>query len=577
MKLQFCGATGTVTGSCYLLEHDGRKLLVDCGMFQGNKSLRQLNYGAFPFDPASIDAVLLTHAHIDHSGLLPKLTRLGFRGRILCTDGTRDLLTYMLPDSAEVQQSDVARLNRRNAQRGGAQVQPIYTRQDAERCLTQIECVQYGDWTDAVAGEPGVQARWWNAAHILGSASIELQVQDKGSITRLLFSGDIGPGDQPLQGLPQAPQDCDVLVMEGTYGDRDRARLDAKARRAVLRQEVDAALKRGGNLIIPAFAVERTQELLADLALLFDSQALPETPVFIDSPLALRATEVFVEHAADLGEGSTPARFRRANFHAAESVDDSKAIARIQRGAIIIAGSGMCDGGRVRHHLKNNLWRPESTVLMVGFQASGTLGQVLLSGVPAVRIHGEEIAVKATIRSIDIYSGHADRGQLLDWAAQRFGARPAARGAKPSIFLTHGEGQALAALRQGLIDAGIKPAALHIPALDESFELDGARLRSLGIAHNLNRPRLTGETATGLDWHNRYADLLMRLATALRGSTSDAARESLLERLRRDLEQGRGEQDRGEQGRGEQDRGEQDRGEQGRGKQDRGARDRNRK
>ncbi|MEO8559491.1 MAG: MBL fold metallo-hydrolase [Rhodospirillales bacterium] len=526
MKLRFCGAAGTVTGSCYWLEHDGKRLLIDCGMFQGNKSLRQLNYGAFPFDPAAIDTVLLTHAHIDHSGLLPKLVRLGFRGRILCTDGTRDLLTYMLPDSAEVQQSDVARLNRRNAQRGAAEVQPIYTRDDAERCLAQTDAVEYRKWRQLGRG---LRARWWNAAHILGSASIELEAEEDGRVTRLLFSGDIGPGDQPLQGTPQAPDDCDVLVMEGTYGDRDRARLDAKSRRQILRDEVAAALQRGGNLVVPAFAVERTQELLADLALLFDSGALPEAPVFIDSPLALRATAVFVEHAAELSEGSTPAQFRRANFHAAESVDDSKAIARIQRGAIIVAGSGMCDGGRVRHHLKNNLWRPESTVLTIGFQASGTLGQVLLSGAPAVRIHGEEIAVKAAIRSIDVYSGHADRGQLLDWAMARAGK------GKPSIFLTHGEPHALAALRQGLIEAGIAPAALQIPALDETFELSRGRLHSL----RFGVPRLTGETAAGQDWHNRYADLLVRLAKRLRTSKSDAAREQLLQQLRYDLDQDR--------------------------------------
>jgi metallo-beta-lactamase family protein len=493
-------------------------------MFQGHKSLRQMNDGAFPFDAAQIDTVLLTHAHIDHSGLVPKLVRAGFAGRILATAGTRDLLSYMLPDSAEIQQSDVERLNRRNAQRGTPPVEPIYSRGDAERSIALIDPVPYERWRDL---GHGLKARWWNAAHILGSASIELQLEQPGGPLRLLFSGDIGPGDQPLQGDPQGPADCPVVVMEATYGDRTRAILDPERRRDVLRAEVGSALKRGGNLIIPAFAVERTQELLADLALLFDRHALPSSPVFIDSPLALRATDVFERHAAELAEGSTPAQFRRGNFPAAESVEDSKAIGRIQRGAIVIAGSGMCDGGRVRHHLKANLWRPESTVLMVGYQASGTLGQVLLAGTPAVRIHGEEVAVKATIRSIDIYSGHADRNGLLDWARARTGANTRA------VFLTHGEPEALASLRQGLADAGIAPAALHIPVLDEAFDLGDAGLRRLGRSG----ARATDETAAGQDWHNRYADLLMRLAQRLRSSKSDRARERLLAELRAHLDE----------------------------------------
>lgn len=532
-RLTFHGAAGTVTGSCYLLEHGGRRVLIDCGMFQGSKSLRQLNYGPFPFAPGEIDAVLLTHAHIDHSGLVPKLLRAGFERRILATEGTRDLLTYMLPDSAAVQEADVARLNRRNAKRGFKPVEPIYSRDDAERAIAHIDAVGYEHWHEVTRG---IRARWWNAAHILGSASIELELDSPadrgGNKTRILFSGDIGSGDGVLQGVPQGPQRPDLLVMEGTYGDRDRPRLDAEQRRAVLREEVSAALKRGGNLVIPAFAVERTQELLADLAMLFDSHALPQRPVFIDSPLALRATQVFVEHAEELPPGIDAASFRRANFHATETVEDSKAIARVARGAIIVAGSGMCDGGRVRHHLKDNLWRPESTVLLVGYQAGGTLGQVLLSDASAVRIHGEEIAVKAAIRSIDVYSGHADRSGLLDWAAQRLALKAGSPPHTAALFLTHGEPDGLAGLRQGLIDRGVPAERLLVPALDESFEIAAAGAHSLGRP----RPRLGEARAAGPDWHNRYADLLMKLAGRLRGSKDDASREALLERLRRDLE-----------------------------------------
>ncbi|MGE0151838.1 MAG: MBL fold metallo-hydrolase [Reyranellaceae bacterium] len=525
LSLQFFGAAGTVTGSCFLVEHANGRLLVDCGLFQGSKTLRELNYGAFPFHPAGLDAVLLTHAHIDHSGLIPKLTRLGYGGRVVATEGTRDLLAYLLPDSGALQEADVERANRRNAQRGRNPVEPIYTRADAERSLAQIDGVAYGSWTKVARG---ARARFWDAAHILGSASIELEVETgEDKPARLLFSGDIGPGQRPMKHAPTGPQGFDLLVMESTYGDIDRPEIGERQRREALRKEVKLALKRGGNLMIPSFAVERTQELLLDLAALIDAGELPAAPVFIDSPLAARATEIFASHALQRKDGRRIAQaLRRSNFRVTETVEQSKAIGRIHGGAIILAGSGMCDGGRIRHHLKANLWRFDATLLLVGFQAAGTLGRALLNGAPAVRIHGEEVAVKAEIRTIDVYSGHADRSQLADWVLARQGNRDGAG----HVILVHGEAAALKGLRLALMQRGLDRRRVSIAQMDEKVVLAGGRL-SRGLEH----PRLPPEQAGREDWHNEYARAVLALSQRLRELPSDQARAALLAQLRQDL------------------------------------------
>lgn len=523
IDLNFFGAAGTVTGSCYLLKHAGGNLLIDCGMFQGAKSLRELNYGPFPFDPATIDAAIVSHAHIDHCGMLPKLTRLGYRGRILATQGTRELLTYVLPDSAQLQEADVERLNRRNAKRGRPPIAPIYVGADAQACLKQIDGYDYDRWIEAM---PGVSVRFWNAAHILGSASVELRVADEGKRRHFLFSGDLGGGARPLKDDPEGPRGFDHLVMESTYGDRDRPDPSHAQRSAVLKREVGEALGRGGNLLIPSFAIERTQELLFDLGQLFDSNALPRAQVYLDSPLASAATEIFRRHAEELPGVTDPEMlFRHANFHFTETVEQSKAIGRINGGAIILAGSGMCDGGRIRHHLKANLWRPGATVLLVGYQAPGTLGQVLLAGAKFVRINGEEVAVKARIRSIDVYSGHADRSQLLDWARARL---PADAKESGQIFLTHGEPKACASLRDGLIALGVPAKMLTVPTLDQSFTLQAGQ----PPAALPSSPRLAPEAVNRPDWHNDYAALLLDLPRRLAALPDDKARDNLLHELR---------------------------------------------
>jgi metallo-beta-lactamase family protein len=517
--LTFHGAAGTVTGSCHLLEAAGRRILVDCGLFQGSKTLKELNYGPFPFEPASIDAVLLTHAHIDHTGLLPKLFRQGYSRRVIATAGTRDLLTYMLPDSGYIQETEVEQLNRRRRQRGEPEIQPIYSRADAERCLDRIDPAPLDTWVPVA---PDIRARFWNAGHILGASSIEVEIPGKnGRPLRLLFSGDLGSADASLHEPPVAPRDIDYLIVEATYGDRDREQLSPGDRRARLAAEVRQALAAGGNLLIPVFAIERTQSLLYDLGILFDEGELPETHVFLDSPLAIQATRVFAEHLAE--ETGRPARplFERKNFHFLSDVEASKRLNKVGSGAIILAASGMCEAGRIRHHLKNNLWRPGCTVLLVGYQAPGTLGRLLAEGATSVRIMGDEIAVKARIRALDIYSAHADQGELLTWIGARMPVHRA-------IVLTHGEATTIARFKTLLENGIAHSVSVLTPALD-----DALLLRVRGRPRLVRGARRLADSSTaGRDWHNEYAAFLLDMRSALQAASSDDARARMLARLK---------------------------------------------
>src|SRR5690606_22841324 len=379
--LSFHGAAHGVTGSCYELEVGDRRLLIDCGMFQGSKSEKALNYGEFPFDPATVDAVILTHAHIDHSGLLPKLLKKGFTGPIHATPATIDLCSVMLPDSAHIQEMEVENLNRRNAQRGRPTVSPIYSLSDVAACLLQFRSVEYAAWTTIMNG---VRARFWNAGHMLGSSSVEIEVaSEQGEPPlRILFSGDIGPGHKLLQADPEGPRDIDFLICEATYGDRDRPDVTRDERRRLLGQEVMHPAKVTGPLIIPSFAVERTQELLVGLFLLAQNGDLPENlPIFVDSPLATRASSIFEEHAADLYGGDVLRRaFQSRNVQFTESIDQRNASNTLRGLFVVVAASGMCEAARLRHHLKANLWKRNASVLMPGFQAQGTLGRLLLDG-----------------------------------------------------------------------------------------------------------------------------------------------------------------------------------------------------
>lgn len=499
-------------------------------MFQGSKTIKELNYGRFPFDPKKIDFVLLTHAHIDHAGLIPKLIRDGFKGPVHATGGTTDLLSYMLPDSGYIQEREVEHLNRRKQQRGKPPVEPIYTRADAEASLSRFRAVDYERWIDPA---PGVRARYWNAGHILGAASIELEIRPgrkSAAPVRVLFSGDIGPEFKLFHNPPEAPEGWDYVVSEGTYGDRGRDDLDGPARRRVLAHEVSTALRRKGVLLIPAFAVERTQELLADLAILMRSGKIPTVPLFLDSPLAIRATEVFRKHAHELvGVNDGGAFLDAGNIHFTETTEESKGIHRYDGGMIVMAASGMCDAGRIRHHLKRYLPSKKTTVLLTGYQAPATLGALLEGGAKAVRIQGEDIRVNARIRQIDFYSGHADRDELVQWIEAR---KPIRR----KVILTHGEQAALDGLRDALAADGFDAGDIHIPELDEQIDLERG-IRSVTDKRKVKH-RVAPEALGHTDWHNDLAQLSLDVRDALENAADEKSRAVILRRLRRALENG---------------------------------------
>jgi metallo-beta-lactamase family protein len=527
VTLRFCGAARTVTGSCHLFDTSNGRLLVDCGLFQGPKTLKELNYGAFPFAPADIGAVLLTHAHIDHSGLIPKLTRGGFNGRIFATRGTIDLCSYMLPDSGSIQESEVAYLNRRNAARGRPEVTPIYTQRDAVAALDAFRAVEYERWFEAM---PGVRARYWNAGHLLGSASIEIEfagASDGGKPLRILASGDIGPDAKLLEPDPEAPTGLDYVICESTYGDEDRPPVTRQSRRDHLAAEVRAAQALGGALLIPAFAVERTQELIIDLVDLMQRGEVPAAPIFLDSPLAIRATNVFRQHSESLESDVDVERLLSSpHLRCTETVEESKAIAKLAGFHIIVAASGMCDAGRIRHHLKRWLWHAKATVLLVGFQARGTLGRFLADGVTAVRIQGEQIKVAARIRRLDEYSGHADGPELARWIASR---RPIKRG----VFLVHGEEPALAGLSERIAERTVPAAKVFTPLLDDIYELTTTAPTPIDVSH---RRRLAPEAVVNLDWHNDMSKLILDINDAVEAAADDRARGVVIRRLRRALE-----------------------------------------
>jgi metallo-beta-lactamase family protein len=528
VTLRFCGAAHTVTGSCHLFETPAGRLLVDCGLFQGPKTLKELNYGAFPFAPADIHMVLLTHAHIDHSGLLPKLVRGGFRGRIWATRGTIDLCSYMLPDSGSIQESEVAALNRRNAARGRREVTPIYTQADAIAALNAFQSIDYESWC---APMPGVRARYWNAGHLLGSASIEIEIAGAGKDgkpLRVLASGDIGPDAKLLEPNPEAPTGLDYVLCESTYGDEDRPPVTRESRRERLAAEVRAAHAAGGALLIPAFAVERTQELIVDLVDLMERGDIPAGPVFLDSPLAIHATDVFRQHTESLESDVNVDRLLNSpHLHCTETVEESKAIARLTGFHIIVAASGMCDAGRIRHHLKRWLWQRNATVLFVGFQAHGTLGRFLVDGVKAVRIQGEPVAVAARIRRLDEYSGHADGPELARWIASR---RPIERG----VFLVHGEEPALAGLAERIAERTVPAAKVFTPLLDDIYELTTAAPTPID---GTRRRRLAPEAVTNLDWHNDMSKLILDINDAVDAAADDRGRGVIIRKLRRALEE----------------------------------------
>ncbi len=524
--LTFHGAARTVTGSCFQIESAGRRVLVDCGLFQGSKTVRELNYGPFSFDPGQIDAVLLTHAHIDHSGLIPKLVKHGFGGKIHATGPTADLCSVMLPDSGYIQETEVERINRRNVRKGKAKITPIYTLEDAKAALKQFSDADYETWFEPC---PGIKARYWNAGHMLGSASIEILIaQDDSHPLRLFFSGDVGPDHKLLQPDPEGVAGFDYVISESTYGSRDKIERTAEQRRQRLAEEVNKAADKRGALLIPSFAVERTQEVVTDLMTLMARGEVPQTSVFIDSPLALKASEIFKRHAHELENGDLLlAAFNHPNLFLSHTVEDSKAIGKLSGFHIVIAASGMCEAGRIRHHLKNHLWNKDATILMVGYQATATLGRLLKDGVRKVRIHGEEIVVRAEIAEIRGYSGHADGPELIDWMRER---TPVERG----LFLVHGEEDAMQDFT-GLVESeGLRVASIHRPAIDDSYDLSGREPRLVSSAQ---ARRIEPKDAARLDWHNDLTQLILDINETVEDAADERARAVIIRRLRRSLKE----------------------------------------
>ncbi len=508
--ITFHGAAGTVTGSCMEIRSGESAVLIDCGLFQGTRTIEALNYQPLPFDANRLTAVILTHAHIDHSGLLPKLVAAGYKGIIHCTEATSELLYHMLPDAGRIQETEAERRNRRSDRADQPQIEPIYTEADALAAYEQARPEPFGEWLEPASG---FRARFWNAGHILGSASVELEVAGR----RVLFSGDLGPENKAFHPDPDAPAGLDHVICESTYGDRVREDVTIEQRRTLLEAEIKAALALGGNLVIPVFALERTQELLLDIASLINAGRLAHPRVFIDSPLASRATKVFAKHARELEDMGSGEVFRHPAFHFVASVEESMSLNQMS-GAIILAASGMCEAGRIRHHLVHNIGRRQSTILFVGFQASGSLGRIIMDGADRVRISGRDFAVRAQVRSIDSYSAHADQDDLLRWIK----ARAPISG---SLFLSHGESGAIEQLRR-LAQSGDAAQSIVVPLLGETYALPAAQ-----PAHRTKTGKPELQEAVSRDWQNDYARFATRLKRELNAIESASARREALARM----------------------------------------------
>ncbi len=446
IKLTFLGAVRSVTGSCYLIEVNGTRLLVDCGLYQ-ERPLRERNWAPFPVPPDTIDAVLLTHAHLDHCGLLPKLVREGFSSPVYCTPATREITEIMLLDSAAIQEEDAKfkKLRHQKEKRKGPYPEvPLYTVKDAEATIPLLTPVNYQKTIEVA---DGISATFYDAGHVLGSAMIEIVVQQNGEQRKLLFSGDIGRQNKPIVRNPTVFTEADYVVMESTYGNRE---LEPPAEAADrFAAAINATVRAGGNIVIPSFALERSQEMLYYLNKLLLEGRIPHLLVFFDSPMATNINEVF-EHHIDLfdDEMKELLRQQRSPFNLpglklVRSTEESKAINHISGTVIIIAGSGMCTGGRIKHHLANNISRKESTILFVGYQAEGTLGREIVDGARKVRILGKRYPVKARIVQIEGFSAHADKNELMRWALHL--QRPPVQG-----FITHGEARSAESLAAAL-------------------------------------------------------------------------------------------------------------------------------
>ena len=438
MKLSFLGAAKTVTGSCHLIQTENLKILVDCGMFQGKTAIEAWNEQPFGFNPSEIDYVLLTHAHIDHSGRIPKLCKEGFKGQIIATNATVNLCSIMLPDSGHIQEFETEWKNRKRTRAGKPLVEPLYTKEDADNSMKYFKSVKYDE---TVRLTENIMVRFSEAGHMLGSAVIEIWIKENDKESKLVFTGDLGNSNIPILRDPKKIEEADYLIIESTYGNRLHS--DNKDKAEKFLNIVYDTIRNGGNVVIPSFAVGRTQEIIYELFKEREKyqdkiNELIHTPVFVDSPLAISATEIFrqnmdcfdKEAREYIENGENPLEFPQLHF--TRTADESRALNERKEPSIIISASGMCEAGRIKHHLKHNLWRKDCSIIFVGYQAQGTLGRKLVEGVKKVNIYGEEISVNARIEMIDGYSGHADQNGLINWM-KGLTKKP------ERVFLVHGE------------------------------------------------------------------------------------------------------------------------------------------
>jgi metallo-beta-lactamase family protein len=450
-KLTFWGATRGVTGSAYLIETEHATLLMECGLVQGRREEEKTNEEPFPFDIRKLDAVILSHAHLDHTGRLPKLVADGYTGPVYMTSPTCELLEIMLKDAASLQERDAEWENKRRRRAGKPEIEPLYTMEDAEASLALCEGLSYGRRQQVA---DGIEICYHDAGHILGSAIVELFITEGGVEKKLVFSGDLGNSCAALLSDPATIEEADVLLLESTYGDREHRSMEATLQE--FEDIITAASENGGNILIPAFAVGRTQEIIFHLGELYQKGKLKHQAVYLDSPMAIATTEVYhrFQDIFNHEDSATLRQGKSGSLHTflpvlrySRTTEESMALNRIAAGAIIIAGSGMCNGGRIRHHLKHNLWRKSSHVVIVGYQAIGTPGRALVDGAKTFRMGGEEIVVNATIHTLGGFSAHASQSQLLDWASNF--KKP-----RPRLYLIHGEPEAKAALQGRLSQEG---------------------------------------------------------------------------------------------------------------------------
>lgn len=478
MNIEFFGAAKMVTGSNYLLKTTNYNILVDCGMFQGSNEMERMNSNPFPYEPSEIDIMILTHAHIDHSGRIPKLVKEGFRGKIICTKPTYDLCQIMLKDSAKIQESDAEWDNKKRLRAGLTPVEPLYTIEDAENSLKYFDPYFYDQ---RIVLNDDIAIRFKDAGHILGSSILELWVNEKGESTKIVFSGDLGMPNRPIIKNPEFIEDADYLIIESTYGDTIHEPFESSTK--VLIDIINRTALRGGTVLIPSFAVGRTQELIYELNKYYDYENVEEymkIPIYIDSPLAINATEVFQKNASSFNDktremilkGDNPFTF--SNLRYIKSQEESMTLNKSDYPKVIISSSGMATAGRIRHHLKHNLWNPLNSLIFVGYQAEGSLGRILLDGAKKVKLLGEEINVALEIYDIEGFSGHADQNVLLNWISQ-FKIKP------KKIFIVHGEE---------------KPASTLANLITERFNIE-AIIPNIGDKFNIKKNDI--ELAKGIN------------------------------------------------------------------------------